>query len=74
MTEEMTLPKLRETYFAARRAMIKRCADKGMTQTEAAKALGVSPSYLNRFASDNGINWPVIRPGNFGPRSKGKAA
>ncbi len=60
----MTLPELTETYREARRAMIERRAATGMTQTEAAKDLGVTLTCLNNLIHRYSIHWPVIRQGN----------
>ena len=63
MSEEMTLPKLRETYFAARRALVERKAAERITQTRAARELGVNLTCLNNIIRREGIHWPVIRQG-----------
>lgn len=58
-----TLPELTRTYRQARRAMIERHAQAGLTQREAARQLGVSPTALNNIIRREGIDWPVKRQG-----------
>lgn len=58
-----TLPDLERTYRTARRAMIERCASAGMTQTDAARELGVSLTCLNNIVRREKIDWPVKRQG-----------
>ena len=59
----MTLPELKATYYAARRAMIERHARERKTQTQAAKELGVSLTRLNNIIHREGIYWPTIKQG-----------
>ena len=54
----MTLPELKKTYYAARRSLIEAEAAKQITQTEAAKNLGVSLHCLNNIIQREGIFWP----------------
>jgi len=63
MKEITTLPELKRVYTLARRAMVKRCAGEGKTQTEAAKELGVTRTVLHRIITAEKINWPVKRQG-----------
>jgi transcriptional regulator with GAF, ATPase, and Fis domain len=58
-----TLPELKRTYYAARRAMLERCNESRMTQTQAAKALGVSLTCLNNMVKRHGIEWARIEQG-----------
>jgi len=58
-----TLPELTRTYRQARRAMVERHARAGLTQTEAARELGVSLTALNNLIRREGIDWPVKRQG-----------
>jgi transcriptional regulator with GAF, ATPase, and Fis domain len=46
-----------------RREMVERLAAERLTQTHAARRLGISLSGLNNFIQRKGIFWPVIRQG-----------
>ena len=59
----MTLPELKATYYAARRAIIERHASQRKTQTQAARDLGVTLTALNNIIHREGIYWPVIKQG-----------
>lgn len=37
--------------------------DQGLTQTEAAKVLGMPLTALNNFVNRNGLHWRVVRQG-----------
>ena len=58
LTKNLTLPELRRTYYANRRSLIESEANKWITQTEAAKNLGVSLANLNNILRREGISWP----------------
>jgi len=58
-----TLPELRRVYEQARMAMIQRHNEAGLTQTEAAKRLGIDPRALNNIIARKGITWRVVRQG-----------
>ena len=58
-----TLPALKARYYAARRAMIEAKAAQGMTQTQAARELGVTLQALNNEIMRNNIAWIVTRQG-----------
>lgn len=59
----MTLPELKALYYADRRALISACNADGMTQTDAAKKLGVSLQTLNNIIRRNDIPWRIVRQG-----------
>jgi len=59
----MTLPELKATYYAERRALIERKAKQRKTQTVAARELGVTLTRLNNIIHRESINWPIIRQG-----------
>ena len=61
MTE--TIPQMRKRHAKELHAVLTAQADRGATQSEAAKVLGLSRSGLHNIVRRNGINWPVIRRG-----------
>ena len=63
MKQITTLPELKATYHAARRAMLRRCNSAGMTQAEAARELGATPQDIARLVKQYGIEWIVILQG-----------
>ncbi len=46
-----------------RRAMVVTLAESRLTQTEAAKLLGIKLTRLNNYIHRNGIFWPVVKQG-----------
>jgi DNA invertase Pin-like site-specific DNA recombinase len=61
MTE--TLPQMAERHKQEKRQAVEAMNAACMTQTEAAKALGVSLTCLNNFVRRSGIVWRVIQQG-----------
>jgi transcriptional regulator with GAF, ATPase, and Fis domain len=62
MTHE-TWDQMTARHERERRDMVERLAAERITQTQAARRLGISLSGLNNFIQRNGIFWPVIRQG-----------
>lgn len=58
-----TLPQLEATFKNAQRAMIERCNEQGLTQSQAARKLGVTRTGLHTMITRHGIIWRVIRQG-----------
>lgn len=61
MTE--TLPEMKARHRAERRALVEKMAKERMTQTQAARRLGVKLTHLNNLIRREGIFWPVVRQG-----------
>ena len=55
--------RLRDRQGLERIEQVEVLARSRITQTEAAKKLGVSLQVLNRFIQLNNIHWPVIKQG-----------
>ena len=55
--------RLRDRQRLERIEQVEVLARSRITQTEAAKKLGVSLQVLNRFIQLNAIHWPVIKQG-----------
>lgn len=58
-----TLPELERTYRQTRRDLIEAKNAQRMTQTQAARELGVSLTCLNNIIRREGITWRVIKQG-----------
>jgi DNA invertase Pin-like site-specific DNA recombinase len=54
---------LRDRQKLERLGQVQAFANSGVTQTKAARELGVSLQTLNRFIQLNSINWPVKEQG-----------
>lgn len=67
-----TWQEMKDRHNLERAELLTTLADMRVTQTEAARVLGIPLSHLNGFIIRYGIHWPVIRQGNF-RRSKGGA-
>jgi len=61
--QDFTLPELRRDYEARRRALVMAKRERGLTQTQAARELGVSLQALNNLLRREGIDWPHKRQG-----------
>ena len=59
----------RKKYLEDRRALVKKKAAERITQTRAAKELGVTLTCLNNIIRRENIYWPVIRQGQPGATS-----
>jgi hypothetical protein len=62
MTE--TIPAMKARHNREIRNAIEAQALSGVTQTVAAKRLGMTLQGLNNFVQRKGINWPVKEPGH----------
>lgn len=62
-TKMETIPEMRARHRRELEALIETMAARRITQTEAAKILGVSLTCLNNIICRNDIFWPVIRHG-----------
>lgn len=58
-----TLPRLEKAYRQTRRALIEAKNAQGLTQTQAARELGVSLTCLNNIIRREKIVWRVIKQG-----------
>jgi hypothetical protein len=57
-----TWQEMNDRHNSERRSRLSELADEGLTQSQAAKALCITKSYLNNLVHQNKINWPVLRP------------
>ena len=58
-----TWKEIRERHHMERFNLVQNMADKGVTQTEACKLLGVNMTTLNNYIRRNGVNWHTIKQG-----------
>jgi len=63
LEQPTTLAALKARYYADRRSMIEAQAAAGLTQTQAARKLGVGRTALNNIIKRTGIYWPYSKQG-----------